>query len=118
MLNRTSMRHILYYILVFSLLSCKSNLYKIYERGINNKDEYVLVNKMEVEKYISSEKQIFYINSDIDFHYFKVYNTSFPTKFVLKFKVKKDDIIVDKINVEKRIKVVFEENDNLRIINR
>ena len=41
MLNRTSMRHILYYILVFSLLSCKSNLYKIYERGINNKDEYV-----------------------------------------------------------------------------
>lgn len=118
MLNRTSMRHILYYILVFSLPSCKSNLYKIYERGINNKDEYVLVNKMEVEKYISSEKQIFYIKSDIDFHYFKVYNTSFPTKFVLKFKVKKDDIIVDKINVEKRIKVVFEENNNLRIINR
>ena len=112
------MRHILYYILVFSLPSCKSNLYKIHERGINNKDEYVLVNKMEVEKYFSSEKQIFYIKSDIDFHYFKVYNTSFPTKFVLKFKVKKDDIIVDKINVEKRIKVVFEENNNLRIINR
>ena len=114
MLYMTSMRYILYYILVFSLLSCKSNLYKIYERGINNKDEYVLVNKMEVEKYISSEKQIFYIKSDIDFHYFKVYNTSFPTKFVLKFK----DIIVDKINIEKRIKVVFEENNNLRIINR
>ena len=112
------MRYILYYILVFSLLSCKSNLYKIYKRGINNEDEYVLVNKMEVEKYISSEKQIFYIKSDIDFHYFKVYNTSFPTKFVLMFKVKKDDIIVDKINVEKRIKVVFEKNNNLRIINR
>ena len=112
------MRHILYYILVFSLLSCKSNLYKIHERGINNKDEYVLVNKMEVEKYFSSEKQIFYIKSDIDFHYFKVYNTSFPTKFVLKFKVKNDDIIVDKINIEKRIKVIFEENNNLRIINR
>ena len=111
MLNMTSMRYILYCILVFSLLSCKSNLYKIYERGINNKDEYVLVNKMEVEKYISSEKQIFYIKSDVDFHYFKIYNTSFPTKFVLMFKVKKDDIIVDKINVEKRIKIVSDNNN-------
>ena len=102
------MNKIVFFVLSFVLISCE----KKDRIEIDNIDGY------KVEKYISSEKQIVYIKSDIDFHYFKVYNTSFPTKFVLKFKVKKDDIIVDKINIEKRIKVIFEENNNLRIINR
>lgn len=110
------MKYILYLFFTFSMLSCKSSLYKIYEKGLRNKEEYVFVDKEEIKKIISLEKEIYYIKEDINYYYFKIYNSSFPVKFILKFKAEKDDIIIDNINIDKRIKILFEKDNKLRVI--
>jgi len=86
------MKTIFYLALMFSSVSCKSKLYDIYERQLQTKEEYILVNKAEIKNAISERNDLYYMGSDSNFHYFKTYNTSFPAKFCLKFKIDKKEL--------------------------
>lgn len=86
------MKNAIYIIILLAVFSCKSKLYQIYEKQIDTKEEYILVNKFEVKNAMTYRNNLYYLGSDERFHYFKVYNTSFPAKFCLKFKINFKDL--------------------------
>jgi len=97
------MRNVIYIILLLSVFSCKTKLYEIYEKQIETKEEYILVNKFEIKNAMSQRNNLYYLGNDEHFHYFKVYNTSFPAKFCLKFKINFKDLVLNE-------KKIFNEN--------
>lgn len=65
-------------VVLFLLVSCKTKLYRIYERTINNDEEYILVEKQEIKEAILPRNSLYYVMCDKEYHYFKIYNSYHP----------------------------------------